>query len=73
MYNQKITSKFVKYKSERLKKYNLIIKLRLMIILRAFSRYGKCVYPELLLIEKALSRAIFMLDVEQGDEVSIPR
>ena len=44
-----------------------------MIILRAFSRYGKCVYPELLLIEKALSRAIFMLDVEQGDEVSIPR
>ena len=64
MYKQKITSKFVKYKSKRLQKYKLLNKIRLLIVLRAFSEFGICVFPELIIKEKQLARDIFILDVE---------
>ena len=51
----------------------MLNKLRMMILLRAFSSYGRCIFPELLLREKRLTRDIFLLDTEQGDEVSIPK
>ena len=73
MYNPKVTSKFVKYKSLKLRKTALLTKIRFLIILRAFSGYGQCVFLDLLLLEKSLSREIFLLDVEQGDEVRIPK
>ena len=49
MFQPKIMSRYVKYKGNRLKMQNLHNKLSLLILLRAFSGFGKCIYPELLL------------------------
>lgn len=46
--------------------------MRLLKTLKAFVGYGRCTYLEILLREIEVMKEIFILDVEQGDEISIP-
>ena len=40
--------------------------------LKAFSGYGRCTYLEIILKEIELLKDMFILDLEQGNELPIP-
>lgn len=51
---------------------NLLAKMKLMKKLRAFIAFGQCTYNEILIKEIQLVKEIFIMDLEQGDEIAIP-
>ena len=46
--------------------------MKLMRNLKAFIGYGRCTYLEIVIKQLQLVKELFILDVEQGDEVIIP-
>ena len=46
--------------------------MKLMRNLKAFIGYGRCTYLEIVLKQLQLVKELFILDIEQGDEVIIP-
>lgn len=46
--------------------------MRILKNLRAFSGHGRCSYIKIVLKEIELIKKIFILDIEQGEEVALP-
>lgn len=46
--------------------------MRILKNLKAFSGHGRCMYIKIVLKEIELIKKIFILDIEQGEEVALP-
>ena len=72
MYPAKQYSKLVNYRVNYKILKQHINKLKFMKNLKMGSGYGRTVFIELLLREIELVKQLFILDISQGQEVSIP-
>lgn len=47
--------------------------MKLLKHLKAFVKYGRCTYMEIVLKEISLAKQLFMLDITNKNDVAIPK
>ena len=72
MYKWTNVRKHVKYRVQKQKVFEQFTKIKLMKYLKAFVGFGKTIFMELVIKEIELSKELFMLEIDQGDETMLP-
>ena len=61
------------FKAERSKKLQMLAKMKFMSNMSAFKGFGRCTFIEIILKKILLIKELFINDIENGDEVAIPK
>lgn len=72
MYEFKPARNHVSYKVQKQRLTKFHDRIRILKNLRAFSGYGRSSYIQIMLKDIELIKKMFILDIEQGEEVAIP-